>query len=299
MRTTRVAIVVLALVGVLPARAANTPAALAPYEDLLEVLTTLTWHLDDDLYRFPIPKDPTGHDVFGLTLSRLVGWEQRFPGRMRDVTTFARAQSLERARAYREATDGYREVAAMPTSELAAPAEVAARRTAAFADANALPETGPSVQARLDALSTKLDAWAALTPQYPDQPYQALIRLEEERLEVLAADEITRNMHLIEDGPKTAEQALRFLVQKHAESKALADHVLRLADFYGARARRYALENARPLEFDGAEFVQRVDLALDTYQKIATWDGSPARPVGRGCFEALEAFKDNELERHR
>jgi hypothetical protein len=113
MRSARVLLIGLSLLAALPAHAKDTPAALVPYDDLLEVLAVLVWHLDDDGYRFPPPKDPTGHDVFTLTLDRLAGWEQRFPGRMRDVIGFATAQALERSRAYAGARDAYGAVAAM------------------------------------------------------------------------------------------------------------------------------------------------------------------------------------------
>src|SRR4029453_16474065 len=78
------------------ARAGDATGATASYEDLIEVLATLTWHLRDDVYRFPPPKDPTGHDLYKLALTRLESWEKRFPGRMRDVTAYGRAQALER-----------------------------------------------------------------------------------------------------------------------------------------------------------------------------------------------------------
>src|SRR4029450_8210432 len=79
----------------LAVRAGDATGATAPYEDLIEVLATLTWHLRDDVYRFPSPKDPTGHDLYKLALSRLESWEKRFPGRMRDVTADGRGQALE------------------------------------------------------------------------------------------------------------------------------------------------------------------------------------------------------------
>src|SRR4029077_8791975 len=90
-----------------PARAGDATGATAPYEDLVEVLATLTWHLRDDVYRFPPPKDPTGHDLYKLSLTRLESWEKRFPGRMRDVTTLGRAQALERLGEYQRAADAY------------------------------------------------------------------------------------------------------------------------------------------------------------------------------------------------
>src|SRR5262245_3163306 len=101
------------------ARAGNAVGAFAPYEDLLEVLAPLTWHLNDDLYRFPAPRDPTGHDLLQLSLARLEGWEKRFPSSFRDVTTFGRAETLERLGEYQRATDAYRQVAGMADSPLA------------------------------------------------------------------------------------------------------------------------------------------------------------------------------------
>jgi len=61
----RALIIIAMLVGCLTtaARAGDAVGAFAPYEDLLEVLAPVTWHLNDDLYRFPPPRDPTGHDL--------------------------------------------------------------------------------------------------------------------------------------------------------------------------------------------------------------------------------------------
>ena len=79
----------LALLGTmlapLGARAGDATGAFAPYEDVLQVLADLTWHLRDDTYRFAPPKDPTGHDLYHLSLERLENWEKRYPGRFRDV----------------------------------------------------------------------------------------------------------------------------------------------------------------------------------------------------------------------
>src|SRR5215510_2447710 len=122
MLPTRMLLAILLAAGLLapPARAGDATGATAPYEDLVEVLATLTWHLRDDLYRFPAPKDPTGRDLFKLALTRLESWEKRFPGRMRDVTTLGRAQALERLGEYQRAADAYKEVASLIDSPLAA-----------------------------------------------------------------------------------------------------------------------------------------------------------------------------------
>ena len=63
-----------------PARSSEPPGATAPYEDLIEVLATLTWHLRDDAYRFPPPKDPTGRDLYKLALRPPAELGEAVPG---------------------------------------------------------------------------------------------------------------------------------------------------------------------------------------------------------------------------
>ena len=237
-----VSFVVLVALGFAPTvRAGNAPGAFAPYEDLLEVLAPLTWHLRDDLYRFAAPRDPTGHDLFSISLARLEGWEKRYPSSFRDVTTFARAQTLERLGEYQKATDAYGQVAAMSGSPLGDAAKTHAIRTATFATAAALPEGGHDLDERLAALRKKLDAWGKIVEAQSGTPSQPLALVEEERLERLTSGLVVEHRRLLDKGDETAERALRFLIQKHAESKNLPEHVLRLGDLYADFAREYAL----------------------------------------------------------
>src|SRR4029453_5202562 len=120
-----------------PVRAGDAPGATAPYEDLIEVLATLPRHLRDDAYRFPSPHDPPGHDLYKPALTRLESWEKRFPGRMRDVTAYGRAQALERLGEYQRAAEAYAQLAAHTDSPLAARAGDGAARARAFAEAAA------------------------------------------------------------------------------------------------------------------------------------------------------------------
>jgi hypothetical protein len=285
------------LLAVPAARAGDATGAFAPYEDVTEVLGDLTWHLKDDLYRFPPPRDPTGHDLFRLTLERLHSWEQRFPGRLHDVITFARAETLERLQEYGQAADAYRQVAGSP-SPLAESARTGAERAAAFAAAAGLPEDGADVGARLTALRTKLDAWGKLIERHAGTPFEAIAQVEEERLERIAADVVVQNRRVIDDGNATAERSLRFVLQKHTDSKNLPDHIMRLADFYATVAREYAESHEKPLSFDEKEFTTEADRALETYRKVATWDGVREKPEGQGRFSAFEAYKTAVLARY-
>src|SRR5256885_10778581 len=146
MRTLAAALLLAAAFAPVPARAGDATGAYAPYEDLLEVLGDLTWHLRDDLYRFPPPKDPTGHDVYRLALSRLENWEKRYPGRLRDVVGYARAEALERLGEYAKAADGYGQGGG-EGSPLADQARTARGRARAVAPGAAPSQERPDVTA--------------------------------------------------------------------------------------------------------------------------------------------------------
>ena len=281
-----------------PAIAGDATGAFAPYEDVLEVVSELTWHLRDDVYRFPPAKDPTGHDVYRLSLHRLENWEKRFPGRLRDVTSFARAEALERLGGYAAARDLYAKVAALP-SPLAARATEGATRAAAFADVAAMPERGADLDGTLTALRAKLDAWAKLLERHGGTPFEPILLVEEERLERRTAHLVVEHRRLLDDGAVTAERSLRFLVEKHADSRFLAEHILRLADLYADLARDYVSDHEQPLEFREGEFVGRADRALDTYRKVAMWDGAPEKPEAQARFTAFDAYKTDILARYR
>ena len=289
-------LIVLAVARAAPA--GDATGAFAPYEDLLEVLADLTWHLRDDTYRFPPPKDPTGHDLYQLALRRLENWEKRYPGRLRDVTGFARAEALEHLGEYQPAADLYRQVAALP-SPLAEPARRGAERAGVFAGAAALPEDAPEAAGALGALRRKLDAWGTVVARYGGTPWEPGALAEEERLEAMAARLVVEQRRALEEGPTAAERALRFLVQKHADSKELPGHILRLADFYAELAREYVQSHERPLAFDEDEFVRQADRALDTYRKVSTWDGAREKPEAQARFAALDAYKTAVLGRYR
>src|SRR5690349_16037299 len=178
--------------------AGDATGVFAPYEDLLEVLADLTWHLKDDTYRFPPPKDATGHDVYQLSLHRLENWEKRYPGRLRDVTSFGRAEALERLGEYAKAAELFKQVAALP-SPLADRARDGAERSTAFAEAAALPEEAADLDATLAALRRKLDAWGKVITRYGATPYEATALAEEERLERLAARTVVAHRRQLDD----------------------------------------------------------------------------------------------------
>src|SRR5207244_565465 len=295
---TPIAALLLVLAVARAAPAGDATGAFAPYEDLLEVLADLTWHLKADAYRVPPPKDPTGHDLYQLALHRLENWEKRYPGRLRDVTGHARAEALEHLGEYRTAADLYRQVAALP-SPLAARAREGAARAGACAEAAALPEDAPDVDGALAALRAKLEAWSKVVTRYGGTPWEPAALAEEERLEAIAARLVVAHRRAVEDGTTAAERALRLLIQKHADSKALPGHILRLAHLYAELARDCVrLIAAHRLE--GSDEILAADVAdLEARDEARRDAGLP--PTGltddaRYLAAALAATRDAQRE---
>ena len=271
-------------------------AALGPYEDLLEVLSVHAWHLGDDPYRRPVATDANGRNVFLSTLDRLEGWRTRFPSRLPDIVEFARAQAFERIGAWDDAALAYEHVAVLTDSPLASAASSHREVAERFRETDAMPESGRTLQAVLDALAAKLDAWRDLAVDGLDATHQRLTLVEIERLETRTALLLTRHRHALTDGDATAERALRALIERHPESKLLPRHVLRLADFYAHVAEDYADTRDRPVDFDPSVFDGLVDRALDAYQKLAAWDGIPEKPIAAARFDAVQSLRDTTHE---
>src|SRR5262249_25455421 len=199
---------------------------------------------------------------------------------------------------YKGATDLYRQVAASP-SPLAGPAREAAERSAVFAGAAALPESGPDLDATLAALRQKLDAWPQVVVRYTDTPAEPVAMVAAERLEGLAAGQVVDHRLALADGDIAAEKSLRFMIAKHVESKALPGHILRLADLYADETRDYVAAHDRPLTFDEDQFVGRANRALETYRKVSTWDGAREKPEAVARLAAFDAYKTAVLGRYR
>ena len=95
------------------------------------------------------------------------------------------------------------------------------------------------------------------------------------------------------------EPRVGVLLDEEAERALLANHILRLADLYADLARDYVEGHERPLDFREGEFVSRADRALDTYRKVAMWDGAPEKPEAQARFTAFDAYKTDVLARYR
>jgi hypothetical protein len=100
------------------------------------------------------------------------------------------------------------------------------------------------------------------------------------------------------DGNAVAERSLRFLIEKHADSKNLPDHIPGSVTStpLRPRLRRRARPSAR---VRGGRVHAPGRPRLDAYRKVATWDGSREKPEAQARFAGLDAYKTAVLGRYR
>jgi hypothetical protein len=276
------------------AGAAERTGPYAPFENLIEALADFTRHLRDDVYRFAPPRDIVGRNLFAVTLERVDNFQTLHPQDMPDVVAFAKAEALVRLGRYGPAARAFERVAALADSPLAEPARTNLALVSEFARVSDLSESGGDLEATLAQTRAKLDAWDRCLERAAGTPYEPLARIEEERIEQRVLALIVENRSRIENGTETAVRSAAFLITKHAESRNAPAHVVRLGDLYADLAREYATEHAGGTFDDGA-FNQRVEQALEVYQRIATLDGVGEKLEAQGKFAALQAYREGIL----
>jgi tetratricopeptide (TPR) repeat protein len=284
---------ILACVPALSTARADRDGPYAPYENLVEVLADFSRHLRDDLYRFPPPKDLVGRNLFAVTLERVENFHTLYPDRMPDVVAFAKAEALVRLGNYAAAGRAFERVAS-PDSPLAETARERLALVTEIARVSGLPEEGADLESTLGLCRAKLGEWDHAIERARGTPYEPIARLEEERLEQRLVSLVIENRAHLDDGAETALRSATFVITKHAESKNAPAHVIRLGDLYADLAREYAAEHGGDRFVEGV-FNQRVDQALQVYQRIAGLDGVPEKLEAQGKFAALEAYRTKVL----
>ncbi|MBI4527207.1 MAG: hypothetical protein HY695_25725 [Deltaproteobacteria bacterium] len=264
----------------------------APAADLLDILKDFQRLSRVDLYRFPIPKDVTGTNIMKATLVRLEDYERKNPGQLSDLIQFSKATAYERLREYDQAAAHYRKVAES-NGRLGVEA---ARRMEAIDSfqmilQKALPSEDPVEYTR--ALDEKVEAWNELVRKYQETPYEALARIEEERLDRAKVTFVEVNRFRIRGGNEMVILAYTQLITKHRQSKNVYRHLLDFADFYMLLAKEYAAQNdPEGLSFNPDAFETLAKGALRFYTEVAQVDGILEKIEAQGKLEALRGFAE-------
>ncbi len=258
--------------------------------DLLKVVTEFQRLAGKDTYRFSIPKDVTGANVYKATLTRMQDYEDKHPGAYPEILAFTRGRAYAGLHEYEKAIAQY-QVVSQSKNRLNAEATKAIAVLTQFQEIKQRPFTANTPVEYLQALDSQTAAWQELQKQQADTPYAALAREEEERLDRAKVTFLELNRHRLEDGNESVVLAYRQLIDKHKESKNIYRYQIEFADFYFALAQEYVAQNdPQSLHFDSAIFEDLGRTALRLYGQVAHEDGVMEKLEAKGKLEALEAY---------
>ena len=267
-----------------------------PTENVLEAVSVLRLHLDDDTYRFAPARDFAGKNVYRATLNRLEALEEihseKFKsGYLIDVILFSKGRALERITEYDLAARHYARVAQF-TSPLALEARRSRRICEVFRDAR---EMRPPRGALRDAATAHFDArqraLEAIEGEVFDTHYHAVLWEELEWTDLERARYFRAHRAQAPGSEALVLQQYQRLVQRHRESKLRNRHLIELADLYADLSRDYAAHHApASLRFDPVTFDEYSFGATRIYEAVAQQDGTLEKIEAARKLEAFLAF---------
>ncbi len=259
-------------------------------EDLLKVVTEFQRVSGKDSYRFSIPKDVTGANVYKATLIRLQDYEAKHPGAYPELIAFTRGRAYEGLHEYTKAQEQY-QLVSQTRHPLKAEAAAAVETLAHFQEVRQRPLASTTPLDYLKSLDEQIQSWQELAKQYAGTRYEALAREEEERLDQAKVAFLLINRYRLEDGNESVVLAYSQLIDKHKESKNNYLYQLEFADFYVTLAQEYVAQtDPQSLQFDTNVFEELGRNALRLYAQVAQEDGIIEKLEAKGKLEALEAY---------
>jgi len=259
-------------------------------EDLLKIVAEFQRAAGRDTYRFAIPKDVTGANVYKATLTRLQDYEDKHPGAYPELIVFTRARAYEGLREYKKAIAQY-QIISQGKHELKEEATKAVEALSHFEELRQQPISATTPVEYMQSLDNQIVGWQELQKRYAGTPYESLAKEEEERLDRAKVAFLEINRHRIEDGNESVVLAYQQLIEKHRESKNYYRYQLEFADFYFSLTQEYVAQaDPQTLAFDSSIFEDLGRTAMRLYGQVAQEDGIIEKLEAKGKLEALEAY---------
>lgn len=296
-RFARVVRPVLAAVCLLTAcRTPDPDAVYRPTESVLEVVTLLRLHRDDDTYRFEPARDYTGKNVYRASLDRLESLEALYAdkfsaGYLAAELLFAKGMALERITEFGLAAEHFAHAAGLE-SVLAVPAAEAASICERLDAARAIePPPDAAPEHAMQVFDERLRLLDELLQEAGTTWHRPVVREQIERSELERAEYFRARWMLEPRLAATALQQYQVLLQNHADSKYRNRHLIALADLYTDFSRRYAERNPPvSLRFDPAVFDEYAQSATRLYESVSQQDGAIEKLEASNKLEAFVAF---------
>jgi tetratricopeptide (TPR) repeat protein len=279
------------------AKTPETPARYAGTEGILEIVSVLRLHIEDDTYRFPPARDFTGKNVYRASLNRLERLEEIYArklasGYLLDVVLFAKARALERIREYDLAARHYQRVRGLD-SPLVQPASIGGDVcTRILAASQLAPAATSTPEQALEIFGERRDALEQLLAEVEGTHYAHVLNEELERTDVARASAFAARAAMDARLDRLALEQFQALIANHPESRNRYRHLLDLGDLYAAFSRRYVREVAPPsLGFDPATFDEYAYNATRLYEAVSQQDGGIEKVEAIRKLEAFLAFQ--------
>ncbi|MCZ6569987.1 MAG: hypothetical protein O7B23_07500 [Deltaproteobacteria bacterium] len=268
----------------------------APTENVLEVVSVLRLHIDDDTYRFPPARDFSGKNIYRVVLRRLESLEEiheeKFQsGYLTDVILFAKGRALERLTAYELAAQHYKRVLDLE-SPLRKQAYFSRSVCEKLDSASRIePASGATPGEAMSDFDRRTQMLKQLQAEVEGTHYVPVVREELERTAAVRAEYFGARRTIEPWLDVIALQQYQLLVQDNAESKYRNAHLLELADLYAALSRHYTRRYPPiSLDFDPATFDEYAFGATRLYEAVSQQDGAIEKIEASRKLEAFLAF---------
>jgi tetratricopeptide (TPR) repeat protein len=263
---------------------------------VLEVISVLRLHIDDDTYRFPPAQDFAGKNVYRASVSRLESLEQIYgekfkSGYLVDVIWFAKGRGLERIGEFELAAMHYRRV-----TDLDSPLREEAGRSARICEqlaeaAGVGPDPSASPDEAIATFEERRRMIEELLLGVEGTHYVYVVREQQERADLEAAEYFRARRRLEPGLDAIAVQQYQRLVQSHRESRNRDRNILSLGDLYAELARDYVrVTPPVSLHFDPATFDEYAFAATRLYESVSQRDGAIEKIEAARKLEAFLAF---------
>ncbi len=278
----------------------EAPSYVQPAENLVLIVADLQRRINDDIYRFAVPTDVTGQNIFRVSAARLANYMTLYPGKMVDLASMAMGQAFEKLGDYGIAGANYEKAKSSSDPRVAKAAQENLNRAARFAGIVNKPVSQVTLQEYENDIKQKVADFDKLIGELKGSPYQSQAFLERERLQLQLAQFYVAMRFMQPYTTETALKQLKSNLEANLESKNRYLHHLLLADFHYALAREYTLlHDPDGAEFSLSAFEAFTDPARAEYRIVEQADGYPEKLEARAKMSALEAFVENVTERAR
>lgn len=271
-------------------KSADTPFKYQPYENLLAAVSDLELYFDADIYRFPIPKDISGQNIFRANIVRLSNFKKINPGEFVEEIALTQARCWMMLSEYELSSDNYVECLNQK-GKLAALARAEWDKLESFRE---VLKTSDATDTADEAVKQKKEVVKRLKDfalQNKGTRYETLALIEAENQQINLIEALKSSSELFKNPIARISDEYEVLINDNRESKRYFEHIMSFGDFWRSLAEDYArLHSPEQGNFDIELFRNYVLKATEQLSLVSEADGAPERPVADKKLDGMIQF---------